>query len=209
MAGRFITLEGGEGAGKTTLSEGLAARLSVQGRRVVRTREPGGTLGADQIRALLVTGEADRWSSISEALLFTAARNDHLERVIRPALQRGDWVICDRFVDSTRAYQSAAGGVSPEKLERLNDFIDAPTPDITFVLDVDPRIGLGRARSAGLGEARYESKALAFHERVRAAFLKIAADDSVRCCVVNAADGAAVVLDTAARELAARFGIAS
>ena len=116
MAGYFITLEGGEGAGKTTLIDGMARVLEASGIGVVRTREPGGTPGAEAIREMLLNGAIDRWSPAAEALLFYAARVDHVERVIQPAIARGDWVLCDRFADSTRAYQGAAGGISEARL---------------------------------------------------------------------------------------------
>src|SRR5262245_25763391 len=146
VAGRFITLEGGEGAGKSTLSRGLAEALAAQGREVVTTREPGGAPGADAIRALLVSGEANRWSAMEEALLFAAARLNHLNQTIRPALARGAWVVCDRYYDSTRAYQVAAGGLAPAALDALNALIEAPAPDLTFVLDIDPAAGRSEGR---------------------------------------------------------------
>src|SRR5215813_4757582 len=140
--GRFITLEGGEGAGKSTLAHGLAEALRARGRDVVVTREPGGAPGADAIRALLVSGAANRWSAAEEALLFAAARLNHLTHTILPALARGDWVVCDRYYDSTRAYQVAAGGLAPSALATLNLLIEAPAPDLTLVLDIDPDLGL-------------------------------------------------------------------
>lgn len=207
MTGRFLTLEGGEGAGKTTLALGLVQHLSAVGIDAVRTREPGGTPGADEIRSLLVTGATARWSALTEALLFSAARNDHLEHVIRPALARGDWVVCDRFTDSTRAYQSAAGGVSTRILETLEVVIGAPAPDLTFVLDLDPAAGLGRTQSGHAGEGRFEAKSLAFHQKVRAAFLEIAAAAPDRCVVLNAGQPADQVLAAAIREIDRRFRV--
>lgn len=209
MTGRFITLEGGEGAGKTTLLTGLAARLTTAQRAVICTREPGGTAGADEIRALLVTGGAERWSALTEALLFTAARCDHIERVIRPALGRGDWVICDRFVDSTRAYQSAADGVPEATLDTLAQLIGAPAPDLTFILDIDPRAGLARARSRAQGEARYEDRDITYHERVRAAFLEIARLNPHRCRVLDAAAPPEEVLAKALAAIEGAFGAAA
>ncbi|MDZ4777298.1 MAG: dTMP kinase, partial [Alphaproteobacteria bacterium] len=173
--GRFITLEGGEGVGKSTLAAGLQAALEAAGIVVVRTREPGGSPGADDIRRLIVTGAEERWSGLTETLLLIAARNDHLERTIRPALARGCWVICDRYADSTYAYQVAARGIAPETLEALHSIIGAPQPDLTLVLDLAPAIGLARARSRMIGEARYESFDETFHAQVRQAFLDIAA----------------------------------
>ena len=148
--GLFITFEGGEGAGKSTQVGLLAMRLAAQGRDVVRTREPGGSPGGEAIRALLVTGGADRWSATTETLLMNAARCDHIERVIAPALQRGAVVICDRFADSTRAYQGAAGGAAPELIAALEAAVVGDTrPDLTFILDLPVEIGLARAAGRG------------------------------------------------------------
>lgn len=185
-AGRLVTLEGGEGVGKSSLARALGEALEARGLRVVRTREPGGSPGADAIRALIVTGSEDRWSTLSETLLLSAARCDHLERVIRPALAAGAIVICDRFTDSTRAYQVAARGLPAADLETLNALIDAPRPDLTLILDADPAMALARAQSARLGEARYEAMAAPFHQAVRAAFLAIAAAEPQRCVVIDA-----------------------
>jgi dTMP kinase len=195
--GRFITLEGGEGTGKSTLARGLAEHLRAQGREIVLTREPGGAPGADAIRTLLVSGDANRWSATEEALLFAAARLNHLNNTIRPALTRGAWVICDRYYDSTRAYQVAAGGLDPKALDTLNALIEAPAPDRTFVLDIDPAAGLARSRGAHVGEDRFEKKAADFHARVRAEFLAIAAREPKRCVVLDASKSAADVLAAA------------
>jgi dTMP kinase len=183
--GRFITLEGGEGAGKSTLLRGLYGALGARGLRVVATREPGGTPAADEIRDLLVRGERDRWSALSEALLFTAARNDHLDRVVRPALRDGAWVLCDRYADSTWAYQVAGGGLPEETFVTLHKLIGADRPDLTIVLDVDPQAGVGRSRGGETGEARFEAKDMTFHARVREAFLSIAVREPDRCVVIN------------------------
>lgn len=187
MSGRFITVEGGEGAGKSTLIAALAAALRARGATVVQTREPGGSPGADAIRALLVRGAADRWDATTEALLFAAARADHLAHTIRPALSRGDWVLCDRYIDSTYAYQVAAGGLAASVFETLHRLIDAPTPDLTLMLDLDPAAGLARSRGGVLGEDRFEHKTAEFHGKVRAAFLDIAAREPRRCVVIDAA----------------------
>lgn len=207
MRGRFITLEGGEGVGKSTLARFLAEALRAAGVTVVVTREPGGTPGADEIRKLLVTGAADRWSALTETLLLTAARNDHLERVIRPALARGDWVVCDRYTDSTHAYQVAAGGLAPEALDALTRLIDAPRPDLTLVLDIDPVAGLARARSTAAGEARYEARGGAYHAAVRAAFLAAAAAEPARCAVIDTSLPREVVQATARAVVASRLGL--
>lgn len=192
--GRFITIEGGEGAGKSTQIRRLATRLSAIGHEVVTTREPGGSPGAEAIRRLLVTGEADRWSPTTETLLLYAARRDHMERVIEPALDRGAVVLCDRFHDSTRAYQGAAGAVDPALISLLESHVlSGLTPDLTLVLDLPVDIGLGRAIARGDGEGRFEAKGAAFHERLRAAFLEIAAREPLRCAVVDAAGDADAV----------------
>lgn len=204
--GRFITLEGGEGAGKSTLARGLADALRAKGREVVSTREPGGAPGADAIRKLLVEGEANRWSAMEEALLFAAARLNHLNHTIRPAITRGAWVICDRYYDSTRAYQIAAGGLAPEALDTLNALIEAPKPDLTFVLDLDTKSGLGRSRGQDAGEDRFEKKDAAFHERVREEFLAIAAREPERCVVIDARQRQDGVLALALRAVQERLG---
>jgi dTMP kinase len=183
--GQFITLEGGEGAGKSTLLRGLRVALEARGLKVIGTREPGGTPAADEIRDLLVRGERDRWSALSEALLFTAARNDHLDRVVRPALRDGAWVLCDRYADSTWAYQVAGGGLPEETFVTLHKLISANRPDLTIVLDVDPQAGVGRSRGGETGEARFEAMDMAFHTRVREAFLSIAAREPDRCVVID------------------------
>jgi dTMP kinase len=185
--GYFITFEGGEGAGKSTQVRILAERLKGAGAEVVATREPGGSPGAEAIRALLVTGDPDRWSAVSETLLMYAARRDHIERTIRPALERGAWVISDRFADSSRAYQGAGGGVSPDFLAAMETHVLEQTrPDLTLVLDLPVEQGLQRAGHRGGPEARFEAKGLAFHQRLRDAFLAIAQAEPARCVVIDA-----------------------
>ena len=199
--GRFITFEGGEGAGKSTQVQRLAARLEAGGREVVRTREPGGSPGAESIRDIVLRGDADRWSPTTETLLMYAARRDHIERVIRPALARGAWVVCDRFADSTRAYQGAAGGVDPQFITALETFILEETrPDLTLVFDLPASVGLERAHARAGAEMRFESKGMAFHERLRAGFQAIAAAEPARCTVIDATatmDGVEVAVWTA------------
>lgn len=197
QSGRFITLEGGEGAGKSTLGRGLGEALRAQGREVVLTREPGGAPGADAIRKLLVEGDAGRWSAMEEALLFAAARLNHLTHTIRPALARGAWVICDRYYDSTRAYQVAAGGLEPDVLTALNGLIGAQRPDLTLVLDLDPSAGLRRSQGHHAGEDRFEKKDADFHARVRAEFRAIAAREPKRCVLIDAGQPAEAVLKQA------------
>ena len=203
-AGRFITFEGGEGTGKSTQIRLLDAFLGRRGLETVTTREPGGTPGAEAIRALLVTGDPDRWDAATEALLMTAARRDHAEKVIRPALQRGAWVLCDRFADSTMAYQGYAGGMPRDGLEALVRFaLGTLVPDLTIILDLPADEGLKRAQTRLVArsgarsgtrpearpgaETRFEDRALAFHEAVRDAFLDIARREPDRCVVIDAA----------------------
>ncbi|WP_374470520.1 dTMP kinase [Phenylobacterium sp.] len=185
--GRFITIEGGEGAGKTTQLRRLLARLQREGHEVVATREPGGSPGAESIRELVLNGSADRWSAVTETLLMYAARRDHIERVIRPALERGAWVICDRFADSTLAYQGAAGGADIRLIESLEFHVLEDTrPDLTLVFDIPSHLGLERAHARAGGEMRFESKGIEFHERLREGFLNIAEGDPKRCAVIDA-----------------------
>jgi dTMP kinase len=186
--GRFITFEGGEGAGKSTQLKRLAARLTAEGRDVVATREPGGSPGAEGIRELVLNGSADRWSPVTETLLMYAARRDHVERVIRPALARGAWVVCDRFADSTRAYQGAAGGTDPDLIAALETHIlEGTRPDLTLIFDLPVAMGLERAHLRAGSEMRFESKGQAFHERLREGFLAIARAEPARCAVIDAA----------------------
>ena len=185
--GRFITFEGGEGAGKSTQLKRLAARLQAEGHEVVATREPGGSPGAESIRDLVLNGSADRWSPVTETLLMYAARRDHIERVIRPALDRGAWVVCDRFADSTRAYQGAAGGTDGRLIAALETYIlEGARPDLTLVFDLPPDVGLARAHARAGAEMRFESKGAAFHERLREAFLAIAREEPRRCRLIDA-----------------------
>ncbi|MBB4265820.1 dTMP kinase [Roseospira visakhapatnamensis] len=188
MRGRFITLEGGEGTGKSTQARHLAAWLRARGHTVVETREPGGSSGAEALRAVLVDAPVDGWDAVGEALLLSAARRDHLRHVIWPALRRGDWVVCDRFADSTLAYQGHGHGLAPETLEVLYELVAGPFgPDLTLVLDLDPNVGLMRARARG-AVTRFEALDIAFHARVRLGFLDIAGHEPERCTVI-AADG--------------------
>jgi dTMP kinase len=203
----FITVEGGEGAGKSTQVARLTARLADAGCDVVATREPGGSAGAERIRDLLVRGEADRWSPVTETLLMYAARRDHVERVIRPALARGAVVVCDRFVDSTRAYQGAGGGAPPALIAALeSQVLDQTWPDLTLVFDLPVETGLARAASRGGDEARFEAKGLAFHERLRAGFLDIARREPERCVVIDAGGDGDTVAASVWNAVSARLG---
>lgn len=180
----FITLEGIDGAGKSTQARLLADRLRAAGREVVITREPGGAPGAEEIRRLLVEGAPGRWSAETEILLFTAARRDHVERTILPALNAGAIVVCDRFVDSTRAYQGS--GPLRGKVEELHRLMIGLNPDLTLIFDMEPEQGLTRAGRRADGEDRFESKGLAFQHGLRTAFLDIAGAEPDRCRVIDA-----------------------
>ena len=200
---RFITFEGGEGAGKSTQARVLATRLSDLGHTVAITREPGGSEGAEAIRHLLVTGEPGRWTPLSEALLHFAAREDHLARTIRPALDRDEWVISDRFVDSTRAYQGVAQGLGDDVIATLSRMIVGDDmPALTIILDLPPEVGLSRARARAAvdkslphdhAEDRYERMDIRFHETLRNAFLSIARAEPDRCVVIDAGQGEAEI----------------
>ncbi len=188
-SGRFLTFEGGEGAGKSTQTQLLAEYLRLKGVEVVLTREPGGTDGAEMIRALLVSGDVNRWDPITEALLMTAARVDHWTKVIQPALTQGKWVICDRYVDSTIAYQGYGRGVDiPFLLNLHRDILPDSAPDRTYIFDLDPTIGIKRAFNRHTGEVRFESMDMSFHERMRQGYLDIAAHNPQRCLVIPAND---------------------
>jgi dTMP kinase len=205
--GRLITFEGGEGAGKSTQIERLATALCAAGITVVVSREPGGTAGAEAIRDLLVNGPPERWLPLSETLLLLAARLDHVERKIRPALAAGQWVLCDRFVDSTRVYQGMAAAVGVELVNRLQTAtIGDLAPDLTLILDVPVEVGLAR-RGRNASESRFEDKGVAFHQRVRAGFLQLAAEDPARCRVIDAAQGADAVAAALREAVAVRFGL--
>jgi dTMP kinase len=199
--GRFITLEGGEGAGKSTLARHLKDRVEALGLRVTLTREPGGSPKAEAIREVILSGQVKAHGPFVEALMFSAARIDHIDRLIRPALERGDWVICDRFIDSTRAYQGALGRIEAGLLAELEAVtIDGLMPDLTLILDLDPTIGLARAarrRAPDEATDRFEGEALAFHSTLRQAYLAIAASEPSRCVVLDAAQPPAVLAQAA------------
>lgn len=205
--GPFITFEGSDGVGKSTQVARLAARLRASGLEVLSTREPGGSPGAEAIRALLVEGGADRWSPLAEALLVFAARADHLERTINPARARGCAVICDRFTDSTRAYQGAAGGLGSEAVEALNRLVvGEDAPNLTIILDAPSAETISRAEKRGAA-SRFEAKGPAFQERVRAAFLAIARAEPARCALVDATASADIVEAEIASIVRARLAI--
>lgn len=203
--GRFITLEGGEGAGKSTQARRLAARLAGAGLAVLRTREPGGTPGAERIRSLLL-GHGP-WDPVAEAMMMFAARREHVVRVIRPFIAAGGWVVCDRFADSTLAYQGAQGLAREVWAGLAGIALDGFAPDLTLVLDLPPELGMARA-AARSGADRYERMGPAFHVAVRAGFLRIAAAEPARCMVLDAAGDADAVAGAIARAVDARLGVA-
>ncbi len=205
--GPFITFEGGDGTGKSTQIELLARRLREAGRDVVVTREPGGSEGAESIRQLIVRGAADRWSSRVEALLIYAARADHLERTINPARARGAVVLCDRFSDSTMAYQGIAGALGQAAVRELDRIVVGDDgPQLTFVLDSPVEVGLSRAGRRG-GDNRFEAKGSEFQESVRQAFLAIARGEPSRCILIDAAAPEAKVAATIWAHAQKRLGL--
>lgn len=195
--GRFITFEGGEGAGKSTQVRQLAERLMNCGHEVLATREPGGSSGAEMIRHVLLTGAAQPLGPLAETALFAAARADHVEETIRPALSRGAWVISDRFSDSTRAYQGASGAVTDDVIEALEILaVGNLRPDLTLILDVPADIGLARAAArSGIGADRFERESSAFHAALRERFISIARRDPARCAVIDACQTPEAVAD--------------
>lgn len=197
LSGRFITLEGGEGVGKSTQAKRLAEALRARGRTVVVTREPGGTPGAEAIRELLMNGRADRWSARVEALLFAAARADHVERVIRPALDGGDWVLCDRFIDSTRAYQGGAGGIPDDEIVKLHGFGSGGLiPDRTLLLVLGQAEAVIRANERDGGNCdRFGAMGDQYHARLCAAFEALAVADPARFRRVDAQGSADAVTE--------------
>jgi dTMP kinase len=201
--GFFVTFEGGEGAGKSTQIRRLAEKLIDAGVDVVVTREPGGSPGAEAVRHVLLSGAAEPFGPAMEAVLFAAARSDHVEQVIRPAVERGAVVLCDRFLDSTRVYQGVTGNLDPAFIQSLEAVtLNGLMPDMTLILDIDPRLGLERA-GARRGEAdadRFEKETLAIHRRRREAFLAIAVAEPERCIVIDAsgdADEVAYMIEAA------------
>ncbi len=207
--GRFITLEGGEGVGKSTLATALEARLVARGIKIVRTREPGGTPGAEAIRRLILNPpvEVTGWEPIAETLLFYAARTDHLDKLIRPALAAGSWVICDRFSDSTRAYQAAAGHVPSEHIETIDRIcVGDTTPDITLILDLPLAAARERMTARANDKDAIESRVLSYHEAVHKAFLDIARANPQRCVVLDASAAPDALATSALAAIDARIG---
>jgi dTMP kinase len=228
---RFVTLEGGEGAGKSTQGARLKAALETRGISCVLTREPGGSPGAESIRKLLVQGERDKWDSKTETLLLFAARSDHIKRLIKPALDSGIWVICDRFIDSTYAYQGSGRGVPHEFIRDLESLVlDGWRPDLTLILDIEPNTGLARTSGRALPlfdpslhnatdteakvadrrareEARFERFGVNFHRQLRSAFRDIATQNPDRCAIIDAGKSVIEVEHDIWLTVATRFGL--
>jgi dTMP kinase len=211
LRGHFITFEGGEGSGKSTQVRLLAGRLEKAGKQVVATREPGGSPLAERIRAILLDGDRPPMAALTEALLFSAARSDHLDQTIRPALARGQWVICDRFADSTRMYQGVAGGIAAAVVETLEGIVVGQSkPDLTIILDVPADVGLsrvaGRRLAGGAPSASdsFEARDLTFHERLREGYVRLAETESQRCVLVDAMQPPDAIVDVVWAHLVAR-----
>jgi dTMP kinase len=206
--GRLITFEGGEGAGKSTQVGYLAQVLRQCGIAVHTTREPGGSPGAERIRAMLLQGPDAGWSATAEVLLHYAARCDHVERTIGPALASGRWVICDRFADSTLAYQGYGLGVDPSRIREIDRLVlNGLQPDLTLMLDIAPTDGLARVRARDGRGDRYEAMDEAFHARVRQGFLAIARDAPERCVVIDGGGDVETVREAVLAQTAARLGL--
>jgi dTMP kinase len=200
--GRFISLEGIDGSGKSTQAQRLAGALRAAGHAVTLTREPGGSPGAEEIRRLVLEGDPDRWSAETEVLLFTAARRDHLERTILPALARGDVVITDRFADSTRVYQGITRGDLRSMVDRLHDLMIGVEPDLTLLIDIDPALGLSRALARKGAEQRFEDMGTDMQARMRAGFLGLARGNPRFAVIDGGRPVDEVAADVAARALA-------
>ena len=207
--GRFITFEGGEGAGKSTQLNRLRDALKQAGVDVVRTREPGGSPAAEEIRTMLVSRETHCWAPETELLLHCAARFEHVASVVNPALTRGAWVVCDRFLDSTVAYQGYGHGLGTDMVDQLHQMLfGAFQPDLTLILDIPVDVGLERTQVRGSSEDRYERMEIEFHERLRFGFLKIAEQNSDRCAVLDAAKDEDHVYRDVIERVNARFSLA-
>lgn len=192
--GSFITFEGGEGSGKSTQVALLAERLRLRGIEVVTTREPGGSPGAEAMRHLLLSGVVKPLGPDAETMIFAAARDDHVQTTIEPALARGAWVICDRFIDSTRVYQGALGNVDPRIIRALERVTVGETmPELTFILDVPVEVGFARVAGRGQQKDRFESEDIEFHIQLREAFLELARNEPKRCVVIDAAQSPELV----------------
>ena len=206
MTARFIAFEGVDGAGKGVQSRLLRDWLLARGLEVLLTREPGGSPGAEEIRAILVSGDAERWDAMTELLLINAARRDHLCKTIEPALAAGTWVISDRYADSSRAFQGVAGGLGLELVDSLHRLVTGDrNPDLTLVLDLDPAVSLERAGKRGEGEDRFEKKGLGYQERVRKGFHQLVARDPDKHVLIDAAGSVGEVAARIRSALQAKF----
>ena len=206
--GQFISLEGGEGAGKSTQIKRLSHLLQESGIKSICTREPGGTPGAELIRDLLVKGDVSRWTPRTEALLMFAARQEHVEKVIKPTMDQGDWVICDRFADSSVAYQGYGHELGAENIDDLHKWVLGDfQPDLTLILDLPVAIGLSRTRAHVVGENRFEGMDTPFHDRMRKGFLAIAKNNPHRCAVIDATQSLDDVTTAIWKHVKAKFGL--
>lgn len=186
-SGKFITLEGGDGTGKSTQAKMLEKYLEAQNIELILTREPGGAPGADEIRELILTGDPDRWDAVAETLLFYASRRNHLRLTVWPAMEKGLWVVSDRFADSTMAYQGYGNQLGVEAVQQIHDVtVGDFEPDLTFILDIDVKKGLARTHGRLHNEDRFENMEIGFHERMRQGFFEIAEQNKHRCVVINA-----------------------
>ena len=204
--GKFLTFEGGEGAGKTTQAERIKEALEQAGIECVMTREPGGTFGAEAIRDLVLHGAHERWSGMTELLLMYAARLDHVDKLIKPALARGVWVLCDRFSDSSMAYQGYARGLGREKVEAVDEVVmDGFKPDLTIVFDIDPILAQRRVKTRGEDLTRFDTEQLEFHKKLRTGFLDIAERNPKRVHTVDAASSRGAITVQIKRILMKQF----
>ena len=204
--GRFITFEGGEGSGKSTQAKRLAERLKLRGHEVIQTREPGGSPGAEAIRHLLLSGIAKPLGPEAETFMFAAARDDHVSTTIRPALERGAWVVCDRFIDSTRVYQGSLGNVDQRLIRALERLVVGETlPDLTFILDVPPEIGLSRVATRGSAVDRFEAEHLEYHRLLREAYRDLAEQEPERCVLIDGTPGADAIAVRIWMQVSERF----
>ena len=204
----FITFEGGEGSGKTTQSAFLTRALLKLGIDVIAYREPGGTKGAEEIRRLILTGDGDRWTSKAEALLMSASRTELVQKRILPHLEQGTWVVCDRFTDSTIAYQGYGHGLGYEAMEKLNKFtVGDLEPDLTFIFQLNPELGIARTTHRGGAEDRYENFSLAFHRRVEEGYKVILEKNPHRCVAINALLDIDTIAQLIFHEVEKKFGL--
>ena len=209
MAGHFITFEGGEGSGKSTQLKLLASAFEKANLPFISTREPGGSEGAERIRNLLVTGKEDAWDAETETVLFYAARLDHVNKLVKPALAEGKTVICDRFADSTMVYQGTGKGLAEAYIKNLHSLtLGNFAPDLTIILDIDPVEGLKRASGRAGDETRFESMNIDFHQRIRTGFLNIATREPGRCAVLNAAQDKDALYAEIVATIRSRLGLA-